>query len=54
MAARTAFTVFNWRDIVEKFDDENRHVDSLYPVVYFFSNDAKRRDSGPNSGVYNP
>jgi hypothetical protein len=51
-AARNAFTLFNWRDIVEKFDDENRHQNNLYPVVYVFSNEATRRDSGPRSGVY--
>lgn len=43
---------FNWRDIVEKADDQNRHRDSLYPVVYIFSSGAVRRDSGPDSGVY--
>ena len=45
-------TTFNWRDVVERFDGDNRHNDSLYPVVYHFSSGATRRDSGPTAGVY--
>ncbi len=43
---------FSWREQVERIDDKNRHRESLYPVVYIFSNGKKRRDSGPNSGIY--
>lgn len=43
---------FSWREIVERNDDEDRHKDSLYPVVYKFSSGRKMRDSGPSSGVY--
>lgn len=44
----------DWRELVEKADDDNRHRDSLYPIVYRFSSGKVMRDSGPNSGVYNP
>ena len=43
---------FSWREIVEKADDDNRHIDSLYPVVYIMLSGRKFRDSGPESGVY--
>ncbi len=43
---------FQWRDVVESFDNEDRHRDSLYPVVYIFSNGKVRRDSGPSAGIY--
>ncbi len=42
---------FEWREVVEKADDDDRHVNNLYPVVYIF-NGRKFRDSGPESGVY--
>jgi len=42
----------SWREMVEKADDKDRHFESLYPVTYFFSNGRTRRDSGPESGVY--
>lgn len=42
----------SWREIVEKADGPGRHEESLYPIVYNFSNGAKRKDSGPASGVY--
>lgn len=42
----------SWRELVETFDDKQRHIDSLYPIVYVFSNGRKRRDSGPEAGVY--
>jgi len=45
-------TQYNWRDEVERIDGESRHIESLYPIVYIFSSGAKRRDSGPASGVY--
>lgn len=45
-------TTRNWRELVEKVDGPDRHRDSLYPFVYFFSGHNNRRDSGPNSGVY--
>ncbi len=45
-------TEFSWREIVEKADDDNRHQDSLFPVVYITSGGRKFRDSGPNGGVY--
>ena len=35
----------SWREIVEKADDKNRHYESLYPVVYVFSNGRTFRDS---------
>ena len=44
----------DWREMVERADNDDRHRDSLYPVVYIFSNGKVMRDSGPNSGVYNP
>ena len=47
-------TTFSWREFVEKSDDKDRHVDSLYPKVYFFSGDNARRDSGPSKGIYTP
>lgn len=50
----TTTTTREWREIVEKADGEDRHRDSLYPPVYFFSNGRVMRDSGPNSGIYNP
>ena len=43
---------FSWREIVEKADDDNRHIESLFPVVYLVSGGRKFRDSGPESGVY--
>ncbi len=43
-----------WREMVERADNDDRHRDSLYPVVYVMSNGKVFRDSGPNSGVYNP
>ncbi len=42
----------SWRELVEEVDDENRHRDSLYPIVYIFSNSRVRRDSGPSGGIY--
>lgn len=45
---------FSWREVVESVDGEKFHVDSLYPVVYEFSNGRKFRDSGPQSGIYDP
>ena len=42
---------FDWREVVEKLDDDNRHQESLYPVVYVFSNSVKRRDSGPSGAA---
>lgn len=43
---------FSWRDLVEKADGETRHLESLYPVVYYWSSGRKHRDSGPAAGVY--
>ena len=43
---------FSWREIVERNDEPNRHKNNLYPEVYFFSNKRPRRDSGPDSGIY--
>ena len=48
----TTETTINWRELVERVDDDNRHRDNLYPVVYIFSNGRMRRDSGPESGIY--
>lgn len=45
---------FSWREIVEKADDKNRNLDSLYPVVYRFGKGVIKRDSGPQKGVYDP
>ena len=45
---------FSWREEVERADDKNRHIDSLYPYVYKFSNGVLKRDSGPQKGVYDP
>lgn len=44
----------SWRELVEKYDDEDRHKDSLYPVVYHMSGGRDFRDSGPSGGFYNP
>lgn len=48
----TTSRTVSWREFVEGIDDENRHRDSLYPVVYKFSGGVEKRDSGPKSGVY--
>ena len=45
-------STINWKQLVERVDNDDRHRDSLYPVVYVFSNNRVRRDSGPESGVY--
>lgn len=45
-------TTKSWREMVEKADDEDRHRESLYPVVYEFGGRVRKRDSGPNAGVY--
>ena len=47
-------TDHSWRELVERIDDEDRHIDSLYPYVYFFSGGRKLRDSGPTKGIYTP
>ena len=52
MTLPVTMTSRSWREIVEKFDDENRHRDSLYPVVYTFGSGRQFRDSGPTSGIY--
>lgn len=36
-------TTRNWADIVAKADDENRHYDELYPVIYRFGTRPFRR-----------
>lgn len=43
---------FSWREIVEKVDGPERHRESLYPYVYEFSGNNRRRDSGPAKGIY--
>lgn len=48
----SASTQMSWRRLVEAFDDENRHRDSLYPIAYTFSDNKVKRDSGPESGIY--
>lgn len=50
-AGNTKTTTRQWRDIVAKADDDNRHRDSLYPIAYKFTN-RTFRDSGPTKGVY--
>lgn len=50
----TTMTTKQWRDIVEKHDDENRHRDSLYPIAYEFGDERTFRDSGPLKGIYTP
>ena len=50
----TTTRVFNWRELVEAIDDENRQIESLYPIVYIFSGESKKRDKGPNSIIYKP
>lgn len=47
-------TTISWRALVEELDGPTRHVNDLYPIVYVFSNNAFRRDSGPTGGVYEP
>jgi hypothetical protein len=42
----------NWREIVEQADGETFHFESLYPYVYFFSGEVRKRDSGPSGGPY--
>ena len=49
---KTSSSTRNWREIVEKADDKQRHKDNLYPVVYIMQNGRKFRDSGPTKGVY--
>lgn len=51
MATETTQSI---REIVEKLDGPERHLDSLYPVAYEFSNGVTKRDSGPRKGVYTP
>lgn len=51
--ATVTTTTRSWREIVLKADGEF-HRESLYPIVYTFSNGAQRRDSGPQAGVYEP
>lgn len=43
---------FSWREVVEKVDGDDRHKESLYPKVYYFTGGRDRRDSGPASGIY--
>jgi len=45
-------TTFSWREIVEKAEGPNFHKESLYPIVYIFSNGRVRRDTGPEQGIY--
>ena len=45
-------TTRDWRELVENADNEQRHNDNLYPVVYTFRNGRQFRDSGPTKGVY--
>ncbi len=52
MSQQGPYRTFSWTEVVEAADDKNRLIDSLYPVVYIFSNGRLRRDSGPESGVY--
>ena len=47
-------TTFSWREEVEKIDGPNRHLESLYPVVYDFGEGVRKRDSGPKKGPYEP
>ena len=49
-----SFSTKSWREIVEKADDKDRHQDSLYPIVYEFSDGITKRDSGPKKGIYTP
>ena len=42
----------NWRDLVQKVEGERYWLENLYPVVYIFSGQERRRDSGPESGIY--
>jgi hypothetical protein len=48
----TTSRTFSWREVVEKIDDEDRHKNNLYPVVWKFSNGQVKRDSGPTKGIY--
>ena len=50
----TTSTNLSWREIVEKADGKDRHIESLYPVVYTFGGSVDKRDSGPTKGVYTP
>lgn len=43
---------FSFREIVEKIDGPERHKESLYPIVYEFTGNRPRRDSGPTKGIY--
>ena len=42
----------DWRELVQKAEGERYWVESLYPVVYVFTGKARRRDSGPEAGIY--
>lgn len=44
----------SWRELVEEIDDKDRNEKTLHPVVYFFSNGVLKKDSGPQSGIYDP
>ncbi len=47
----STFTTQSWREIVEQSDDEDRHLDTIHPEVYFFTF-RTFRDTGPASGIY--
>lgn len=54
MATDFPMTDRSWREFVEKVDGEDRHKDSLYPVVYKVTGGREFRDSGPLKGIYTP
>lgn len=48
----TTTQTINFRDLVQKVEGERYWIESMYPIVYVFSGKARRRDSGPESGIY--
>lgn len=54
MSGAPTTSQISWRELVEALDDKDRHRDSLYPIVYKFSEDVEKRDSGPRKGIYTP
>lgn len=42
----------NWREFVKRHDGESFDYESLFPIVYEWSNGRTFRDSGPTGAFY--
>lgn len=49
----TTTRTISFREEVERVDGKSRHVESLYSIVYRFSGNKNKRDTGPSGGAYN-